>query len=160
MTLTPHRSGALLLAAVSALIPLVASSAPAAALADPHPHRHQRHIPDDPQPRWYQRHTTEEITRFLRIFYGSHGPSEQDRAQRVSQLLKDKQAHSPETDVLLCRPGTPESITVGQATAAPSAFVGWATVTTTWASGVTDTFTAYVRTDSRPITLDDVICAG
>ncbi|MFF4369185.1 hypothetical protein [Streptomyces sp. NPDC001594] len=147
MTLTPHRSGALLLAAVSALITLVASSAPAAALADP-------------QPRRLHRHTTEEITRFLRGFYGSHGPSEQDRVNRVSQLLKDKQAHFPETDVLLCRPGTPQSVTVGPATAAPSAFVGWATVTTTWPSGVTDTFTAYVRTDSRPITLDDVICAG
>ncbi|MEU8436481.1 hypothetical protein AB0F18_26965 [Streptomyces sp. NPDC029216] len=147
MTLTPHRSGALLLAAVSALFPLFASSAPAAALADP-------------QPRWAHRHTTEEITRFLRSFYGSHGPSEQDRVHRVSQLLKDKQAHTPETDVLLCRPGTPESITVGQATAMPSAFVGWATVTTTWPFGATDTFTAYVRTDSRPIMLDDVICAG
>lgn len=160
MTLTPHRSGALLFAAVSALIPLVASSAPAAALADPHPVRHHRHTRADPQPRWYQRHTTEEITRFLRTFYGSHGPSEQDRVRRVSQLLRDKQEHTPETDVLLCHPGTPQSITVGQATAMPAAFVGWATVTTTWASGATDTFTAYVRTDSRPITLDDVICAG
>ncbi|WP_079424195.1 MULTISPECIES: hypothetical protein [Streptomyces] len=160
MTLTPHRSGALLLAAVSALITLVASSAPAAALADPQPGRLRVHAPDDPQPRRLQRHTTEEITSFLRAFYGNHGPSEQDRVNRVSQLLKDKQAHFPETDVLLCRPGTPQSITVGQATAAPSAFVGWATVTTTWPSGVTDTFTAYVRTDSRPITLDDVICAG
>lgn len=160
MTLTPHRSGALLLAAVSALFPLVASSVPAAALADPQPRPHGRHAPADPQTRWFHRHTTEEITRFLRNFYGSHGPSRQDRVQRVSQLLRDKQAHTPENDVLLCRPGTPQSITVGQATAMPSAFVGWATVTTTWPSGVTDTFTAYVRTDSRPITLDDVICAG
>ncbi|MFH7595467.1 hypothetical protein WDV06_10245 [Streptomyces racemochromogenes] len=161
MTLTPPRSGALLLAAaVSLLLPLVASSAPAAAHADPQPRRSAARTLSDPLPRWYQRHTTEEITRFLRTFYGSHGPSAQDREYRVSQLLKDKQAHAPETDVLLCRPGTPRSVTVGQATAMPSAFVGWATVTTTWPSGVTDTFTAYVRTDSRPIVLDDVICAG
>ncbi|MET8293498.1 hypothetical protein [Streptomyces sp. NPDC005180] len=165
MTLTPPRTGALLTAAaVSVLLPLVASSAPAAALADPQPRRYQSHTAADPQPRWYHRHThrhtTEEITSFLRAFYGSHGPSAEDREHRVSQLLKDKQALAPETDVLLCRPGTPLSVTVGQATAMPSAFVGWATVTTTWPAGITDTFTAYVRTDSRPITLDDVICAG
>ncbi|MEU9036111.1 hypothetical protein AB0D45_14585 [Streptomyces sp. NPDC048352] len=50
MTLTPYRPGALLLALSASLLPLIASSAPAAALADPvpRPHRHQ--------------HTADEIT--------------------------------------------------------------------------------------------------
>ncbi|MEU3725480.1 hypothetical protein [Streptomyces sp. NPDC031705] len=148
MTLTPYRPGALLLALSASLLPLIAASAPAAALADPvpRPHRHQ--------------HTADEITGFLTAFYGTHGPSAPDRSRRISQQLKDKQAHTPDTDVLLCAPGTPKAITVGPATVAQAAGVGWATVTTVWDSGVLDTFTAYVRLDSRPITLDDVICAG
>ncbi|MCX5379982.1 hypothetical protein [Streptomyces sp. NBC_00091] len=150
MTLIPLRPGALLLALSASLLPLIASSAPAAALADPvpqwHHHRHQ--------------HTADEISRFLTAFYGDHGPSARDRSQRISPQLKEKQAYHPYADVVLCAQGTPQDITVGPATVAKGAGVGWATVTTSWASGATDTFTAYVRLDSRPIALDDVICAG
>ncbi|GLX36238.1 hypothetical protein Sros01_23110 [Streptomyces roseochromogenus] len=145
MTLTPHRSGALLLALSAALFPVLPS--PAAASADPGPLRHHRH-------------TAEEITRFLTTFYGKHGPTEQDRALRVSQQLKTKQEHTRDSDVVLCSVSAPREIEVGPATVAPSAGVGWATVTTSWDSGATDTFTAYVRLDSLPIQLDDVICAG
>ncbi|MEU9715762.1 hypothetical protein [Streptomyces sp. NPDC047976] len=153
MTLIPSRPGTLLLALSAALFPLVASSVPAAALADPVPrwslHHHGHH-----------HHTAEEITTFLTAFYGDHGPSARDRGQRISQQLKEKQAHSPDADVVLCAQGVPRDIAVGPATVAQAAGVGWATVTTTWDSGATDTFTAYVRLDSRPIALDDVICAG
>ncbi|MGE7383930.1 hypothetical protein ACQKM2_00320 [Streptomyces sp. NPDC004126] len=155
MTLIPYRPGTLLLALSAALFPLVASSVPAAALADPVPrwslHHHHGH---------HHHHTAEEITTFLTAFYGDHGPSARDRGQRISQQLKEKQAHSPDADVVLCAQGVPRDISVGPATVAQAAGVGWATVTTTWDSGATDTFTAYVRLDSRPIALDDVICAG
>jgi hypothetical protein len=147
MTLTPHRSGALLLALSATLFPLLLSPSPAAALADPWPLRHHRH-------------SAEEITRFLTSFYGHHGPTAEYRSHRISQQLKDKQAHSPDSDVLLCAQDRPRDIAVGQATVAQAAGVGWATVTTSWGSGATDTFTAYVRLDSVPIALDDVICAG
>ncbi|MCX4524321.1 hypothetical protein OG982_01220 [Streptomyces sp. NBC_01551] len=107
-------------------------------------------------------HTASQITSFLADFYGHHGPTETFRESRISQALRDKQQHS-EFDVLLCSQNTPEKIEIGPATVAPAAGIGWATVTTHWGSGPearTDTFTAYVRLDSRPITLDDVICAG
>ncbi|MFF5703047.1 hypothetical protein ACFY7H_11150 [Streptomyces sp. NPDC012794] len=149
MTLIPYRPGAVLLALCASLFPLIASSVPAAALADPVPRWSPRH-----------HHTAEDITSFLTAFYGDHGPSALDRSQRVSQQLKEKQAHSPDADVVLCARGVPQDIGIGPATVAHTAGVGWATVTTTWDSGFTDTFTAYVRLDSRPIVLDDVICAG
>ncbi|MET9603665.1 hypothetical protein ABZZ17_01220 [Streptomyces sp. NPDC006512] len=145
MKTNPYRPGALLLALLCASFPL-ASAAPATALAGPVPRHHHRH-------------TAEDITRFLTGFYGDHGPSDQDRRRLVSRQLKHKQAHLPDTDVLLCSRSTPLHISVGTATVAQSAGVGWATVTTHWAEGTTD-FTAYVRLDSRPIELDDVICAG
>ncbi|MCX5195129.1 hypothetical protein OOK31_14670 [Streptomyces sp. NBC_00249] len=160
MKLMPYRPGALLLA-LSALAALAVSSGPAAADADPEP-RHRPHF----------RHTAAEISRFLADFYGEHGPTNTDRRLRISQQLKDKQSSMPGADVLLCAQNTPQSgfqdafqgaprtISVGPATIAQSARVGWATVTTSWESGATDTFTAYVRLDSRPIQLDDVICAG
>ncbi|MFD8983723.1 hypothetical protein [Streptomyces sp. NPDC059564] len=147
MTLMPHRSGALLLALSATLLPLLASPSPAAALADPGPLR-------------YHRHGADEITRFLTSFYGHHGPTPEYRTHRISQQLKDKQAHSPDADVLLCAQDRPQDISVGPATVAQAAGVGWATVTTSWGSGAIDTFTAYVRLDSVPIALDDVICAG
>ncbi|MFD6180477.1 hypothetical protein [Streptomyces goshikiensis] len=106
-------------------------------------------------------HDAAEIRTFLTDFYGHHGPSEANRDDRISQALRDKQQHS-DVDVLLCSRNTPEGIEVGSVTVAPGARVGWATVTTHWggADARTDTFTAYVRLDSRPIRLDDVICAG
>ncbi|MCX4695036.1 hypothetical protein [Streptomyces sp. NBC_01408] len=119
-----------------------------------------------------QRHSAAEISRFLAAFYGDHGPSPYDRENRVSQVLKERQGVSPGSDVLLCAQNKPRAIGVGPVTVAPSAGVGWATVTTHWGAEVapgadaraeaeaTDTFTAYVRLDSRPIRLDDVICAG
>ncbi|WP_328924198.1 hypothetical protein OG429_05810 [Streptomyces sp. NBC_00190] len=106
------------------------------------------------------RHNEEAISHFLAAFYGEHGPSRQDRESRVSQVLKDRQKDTPEVDVLLCAQNEPKDITVGPVTVARAAAVGWATVTTHWESGHTDTFTAYVRLDSEPIRLDDVICAG
>lgn len=105
-------------------------------------------------------HTAAEISRFLTGFYGDHGPSETDRQRYVSQVLKDKQQENKEADVVLCAQNQPLDIGVGPVTVAQSAAVGWATVTTHWGAGVTDTFTAYVRLDSDPIRLDDVICAG
>lgn len=119
-----------------------------------------------------QRHSAAEISRFLAAFYGDHGPSAYDREHRVSQVLQERQGASPGADVLLCAQNEPRAIGIGPVTVAPSAGVGWATVTTHWgadadaeaeaAAGAdaTDTFTAYVRLDSRPIRLDDVICAG
>ncbi len=106
------------------------------------------------------RHSAVEISRFLTSFYGLRGPSAYDREHRVSQLLKDKQGESEGADVLLCAQNAPRGIAVGPVTVAQSAGVGWATVTTLWDAGATDTFTAYVRLDSLPIRLDDVICAG
>lgn len=105
-------------------------------------------------------HDATAITSFLTGFYGRHGPSGYDRDHRVSQVLKDRQRESGETDVLLCAREEPRDIAIGPVTVAPAAAVGWATVTTHWDSGATDTFTAYVRLDSQPIRLDDVICAG
>ncbi|MEU8773703.1 hypothetical protein [Streptomyces sp. NPDC048606] len=140
------------LAALSALFPLVAAVPASARAADPEPRRSVHH-----------RHTADDITRFLAGFYGTHGPRPEDRRLRTSQQIKDKQegAPDPDFDVVLCARGArPERIEVGPATVAQSAGVGWATVTTHWGDGVTDTFTAYVRLDSRPIQLDDVICAG
>ncbi|WP_412075134.1 hypothetical protein ACLF6K_03615 [Streptomyces xanthophaeus] len=117
-----------------------------------------------------QRHSAAEISRFLAAFYGDHGPTPYDREHRVSQVLKERQGASPGADVLLCAQNEPRAIGIGPVTVAPSAGVGWATVTTHWGADAeaeaaagpdaTDTFTAYVRLDSRPIRLDDVICAG
>ncbi|MFI5641717.1 hypothetical protein ACIA8H_30435 [Streptomyces goshikiensis] len=107
-------------------------------------------------------HDAAQIRTFLTDFYGHHGPSEANRYDRISQALRDKQQQS-DVDVLLCSRSAPERIEVGAVTVAPGARVGWATVTTHWGRGAearTDTFTAYVRLDSRPIRLDDVICAG
>ncbi|MFD8413048.1 MULTISPECIES: hypothetical protein [unclassified Streptomyces] len=143
MRLTSYAVGAALLS----LLALPAPSSSAAA-ADPAPAQARL------------RHTAADISRFLTSFYGSHGPSAHDRSQRVSQHLKDRQALSPGLDILLCAPQEPRDIAVGPVTVAQSANVGWATVTTHWATGTSDTFTAYVRLDSQPITLDDVICAG
>lgn len=141
MKITPYSLGALLLT-------LLALPAPTPAVADPAPVA-ARH-----------RHTDVEIGSFLASFYGQHGPSPRDRDQRVSQQLKDKQAHSPDADVVLCAQNEPEDISIGPVTVAQAAGVGWATVTTHWGADSTDTFTAYVRLDSRPIKVDDVICAG
>ncbi|MEU9002167.1 hypothetical protein [Streptomyces sp. NPDC048551] len=148
MTLTPRRSGALLLILSALLSALLASPSRAAAHADPGPLRHH-HL-----------HSAKEIERFLHSFYRQHGPTEQDRALRISQQLSEKQDRTPDFDELLCAQDLPRHITVGPATVLLTARVGWATVTTVWGSGKTDTFTAYVRLDSVPIQLDDVICAG
>ncbi|MFD3699172.1 hypothetical protein ACFWUZ_24065 [Streptomyces sp. NPDC058646] len=106
------------------------------------------------------RHTASDIGRFLTEFYGDHGPSADDREGRVSQVLKDRQRENPDADVLLCAQNEPQHIVIGPVTVAQSAGVGWATVTTHWNTDTIDTFTAYVRLDSHPIRLDDVICAG
>ncbi|MFD0265527.1 hypothetical protein ACFVGY_02890 [Streptomyces sp. NPDC127106] len=145
MRLMPYGLGAALLS----LLALPAPSSSAAA-ADPAP-AHARY-----------RHTAADISRFLTSFYGDHGPSAHDRSQRISQHLKDRQALtlSQDLDILLCARQEPQDIAVGPVTVAQSANVGWATVTTHWDAGTTDTFTAYVRLDSQPISLDDVICAG
>ena len=143
MKLKPYSLGALLL---TLLAPVALSPVPALAA--------QSAVPAPPQ------HTADAISRFLADFYGQHGPSHQDRESRVSQVLKDRQKETPEVDVLLCAQNEPQDIGVGPVTVAQSAAVGWATVTTHWESGHTDTFTAYVRLDSEPIRLDDVICAG
>ncbi|MFJ3923233.1 hypothetical protein [Streptomyces sp. NPDC090022] len=105
-----------------------------------------------------QRHTAAQISRFLTGFYGDHGPTAQARRHHVSRHLRDKQRRNPGADVVLCASAAPQDITIGEVTVAPSARVGWATVTTHWRGGDTDTHTAYVRLDSRPIELDDVIC--
>ncbi|OKK17428.1 hypothetical protein AMK16_21570 [Streptomyces sp. CB00455] len=145
MKLKPFSLGALLLTLLTLLAP-ASSSVPA----------HAAPVPG----RAPARHTAGEITGFLAGFYGHHGPSRLARETRVSQLLKDKQRDNPYADVLLCGQNEPFDISVGPATVAQSAGVGWATVTTYRGTGATDTFTAYVRLDSRPIRLDDVICAG
>ncbi|MGW7330168.1 hypothetical protein ACWGIU_16535 [Streptomyces sp. NPDC054840] len=142
MMLKPYRLGALLLTVIALpVMPSVpAFAAPAAVAA--------------------KGHTAAQISDFLSGFYGDHGPSAQDRENRVSQILKERQEADGEVDVLLCSPEEPQDISIGPVTVAKTASVGWATVTTHWASGDTDTFTAYVRLDSSPIRLDDVICAG
>ncbi|MCB5181014.1 hypothetical protein [Streptomyces antimicrobicus] len=137
----PHRLSALCLTALIAL----AASAPAAVADGPFGHK---------------RHTAAQIGRFLTDFYGHHGPSRYHRTHRVSHQLKEKQQNTPDQDVLLCARNVPQDITVGEVTVAQSAGVGWATVTTHWGAGEIDTVTAYVRLDSRPIVLDDVICGG
>ncbi|MCX5588685.1 hypothetical protein ACFV0H_03980 [Streptomyces erythrochromogenes] len=146
MMLKPHRLGALLLA-LSALpaVPCApaAVAAPAAAPAA---------APEG--------HTADQIGRFLVRFYGEHGPSDHDRRHHVSQVLLERQQTTAESDVLLCAQNEPQAIAIGPVTVAQAAGVGWATVTTHWGSDKTDTFTAYVRLDSRPIRIDDVICAG
>ncbi|WP_405828310.1 hypothetical protein [Streptomyces sp. NBC_00105] len=147
MMLKPHSLGALLLTLLA--LPAL-SSVPA--LAAPAPSVAPVAIAEG--------HTADQISRFLATFYGAHGPSPHDREQHVSQILKDRQQVNADSDVLLCSQNEPQSIGIGPVTVAQSAGVGWATVTTHWAGGVTDTFTAYVRLDSKPIRLDDVICAG
>ncbi|MFD5513764.1 hypothetical protein ACFWIB_39420 [Streptomyces sp. NPDC127051] len=150
MKITSYSLGALLLTLLALPAPTPAAAADAAADPAPVGARH--------------RHTGSEISAFLTSFYGHHGPSVHDRDQRVSQQLKEKQAHAPSSDVLLCAQkepsNEPQDIAVGTVTVAQSAGVGWATVTTRWGADQQDTFTAYVRLDSRPIKLDDVICAG
>ncbi|MER5776247.1 hypothetical protein ABT144_18490 [Streptomyces sp. NPDC002039] len=150
MTLTPRLAGALLLSLLALPAPALAAPAPVPASA-PAP---------GPAVAGPHRHSAAEISRFLTVFYGKHGPSRYGREHRVSQVLKDKQRDNPESDVLLCAQGQPRNIGVGPVTVAASAGVGWATVTTGWGSEHTDTFTAYVRLDSQPIRVDDVICAG
>ncbi|MFK0046684.1 hypothetical protein ACIQU4_21765 [Streptomyces sp. NPDC090741] len=150
MKITSYSLGALLLTLLA--LPAPTPAVAVAVAADPAPVG-ARH-----------RHTGSEISAFLTSFYGHHGPSAHDRDQRVSQQLKEKQAHTPSSDVLLCAQkeprNEPQDIAVGAVTVAQSAGVGWATVTTRWGADQQDTFTAYVRLDSRPIRLDDVICAG
>ncbi|MFF4392024.1 MULTISPECIES: hypothetical protein [unclassified Streptomyces] len=142
MMLKPYRLGALLLTLlVLPVMPSVPALAAPAVVAG-------------------RGHTAAQISEFLIGFYGDHGPSEQDRENQVSQILKERQQVNEEVDVLLCSQEEPQDISVGPVTVAKMASVGWATVTTHWASGTTDTFTAYVRLDSNPIRLDDVICAG
>ncbi|MFE9631148.1 hypothetical protein [Streptomyces sp. NPDC006463] len=143
MKLKPYSLVALLLT-LSAPVTLPSVPALAAPVAVPGPPRHD----------------AEAISHFLAAFYGKHGPSHRDRESRISQVLKDRQKETPEVDVLLCAQNEPQDISVGPVTVAQSAAVGWATVTTHWESGETDTFTAYVRLDSEPIRVDDVICAG
>ncbi|MGW6781364.1 MULTISPECIES: hypothetical protein [unclassified Streptomyces] len=104
-------------------------------------------------------HTADQIGRFLARFYGKHGPSAHDRRHHVSQVLLERQANT-QSDVLLCAQNEPLDIGIGPVTVAQAAAVGWATVTTHWEGDRTDTFTAYVRLDSKPIRIDDVICAG
>ncbi|WP_405532725.1 hypothetical protein OG592_35600 [Streptomyces avidinii] len=147
MMLKPYRLGALLLTLLALPVmpsvpafALAASAAPAAVAG--------------------KGHTAAQIGDFLIGFYGEHGPSAQDRETRVSQILKERQLLNEEVDVLLCAHDEPRDISIGPVTVAKTASVGWATVTTHWGSGDTDTFTAYVRLDSTPIRLDDVICAG
>ncbi|MGW7438657.1 hypothetical protein [Streptomyces sp. NPDC054849] len=141
MMLKPYRLGAVLLAL---LAPPVIAPVPALAVPAATPGGH----------------TADQIGRFLAGFYRHHGPSAHDREHRVSQVLKDRQQENAGVDVLLCAQNAPLDIGIGPVTVAQAAAVGWATVTTHWAGGDTDTFTAYVRLDSRPIRLDDVICAG
>ncbi|MEY2232034.1 MULTISPECIES: hypothetical protein [Streptomyces] len=142
MMLKPYRLGALLLTLlVLPVMPSVPALAAPAAVAG-------------------KGHTAAQISDFLSGFYGDHGPSAQDRETRISQILKERQQVNEEVDVLLCSHEEPQEISIGPVTVAKTASVGWATVTTHWASGGTDTFTAYVRLDSNPIRLDDVICAG
>ncbi|MFD9259389.1 hypothetical protein [Streptomyces sp. NPDC059538] len=142
MMLKPYRLGALLLTVLALpVMPSVPALAATAAVAG-------------------KGHTAAQISDFLTGFYGDHGPSAQDRETRVSQILKERQQINEEVDVLLCAHNEPRDISIGPVTVAKGASVGWATVTTHWESGITDTFTAYVRLDSNPIRLDDVICAG
>ncbi|MEU9161943.1 hypothetical protein AB0D29_16935 [Streptomyces sp. NPDC048424] len=150
MMLKPHSLGALLvtLLALPALPSVPAHAAPAA------------HVAPVAPVAIAEGHTADQISRFLATFYGQHGPSPHDREYNVSQVLKDRQELSKDSDVLLCSQNAPLGIGIGPVTVAQAAGVGWATVTTQWAEGVTDTFTAYVRLDSKPIRLDDVICAG
>ncbi|WP_240803604.1 hypothetical protein [Streptomyces sp. A0592] len=144
MMLKPYRLAALLLAlsALPAVPSAVAAPAPAVPAAAP------------------EGHTADQIGRFLVRFYGEHGPSDHDRRHHVSQVLLERQRTTAESDVLLCAQNEPQDIAIGPVTVAQAAGVGWATVTTHWGSDRTDTFTAYVRLDSRPIRIDDVICAG
>ncbi|MFE0600543.1 hypothetical protein ACFW2T_01230 [Streptomyces sp. NPDC058892] len=154
MTLTSHSLGALLLPLLALPFmppdPAVAAPTVLAAVVP---------APVAP-PVASQGHTADRIGRFLTRFYREHGPSEHDRLHHVSQVLRDRQQANAERDVLLCAQGEPQDIGIGPVTVAPAAGVGWATVTTHWGSDGTDTFTAYVRLDSRPIRIDDVICAG
>lgn len=140
----PYRLGVLPLTLIALLTPAPAHAAPAA-----------------PAPGAARAgHTAADIGRFLTDFYGDHGPSAQERQDHVSEVLKDKQKENTEADVVLCAQNQPLDIGIGPVTVAQAAVVGWATVTTHWGSDTTDTFTAYVRLDSQPIRLDDVICAG
>ncbi|MEV7560060.1 hypothetical protein [Streptomyces sp. NPDC089795] len=140
MMLKPYRFGALLLTLL--VLPVMPS------------------VPAFAAPAARKGHTAAQISAFLSDFYGHRGPSAQDRETRISQILKERQQLSEEVDVLLCSHEEPQEISIGPVTVAKAASVGWATVTTHWVSGDTDTFTAYVRLDSDPIRLDDVICAG
>ncbi|MEU4353839.1 hypothetical protein [Streptomyces virginiae] len=147
MMLKPYSLGALLLLTLSAL-PVMAPSAvavPAAAAVAP------AASPEG--------HTADQIGRFLARFYGKHGPSAHDRRHHVSQVLLERQT-TTQSDVLLCAQNEPQDIGIGPVTVAQAAGIGWATVTTHWAADETDTFTVYVRLDSKPIRVDDVICAG
>ncbi|MEV6950501.1 hypothetical protein [Streptomyces sp. NPDC051183] len=138
MKLMPYSLGVL----VPTLVALLAPT-PATALAHPVP----------------AQHTAPQISRFLTAFYGQHGPSRHNRERHVSSQLREKQERTPEYDVLLCAQNEPQRVGIGPITVQEYAGVGSATVTTHWGSGDTRTFTAYVRLDSNPIAVDDVICA-
>ena len=144
MKLTPFHLGVLPLTLLALLAP-----APGAAVAAPGP----------PASRAGRDHSATDISRFL-SFYGKHGPTDHDRRRHISQVLVERQEANPGHDVLLCAQNVPRDIAIGPVTVAQSAGVGWATVTTHWEDARSDTFTAYVRLDSQPIRLDDVICAG
>jgi hypothetical protein len=108
------------------------------------------------------RYTAEQIHRFLVRFYGHHGPTPRAREHLVADDLKERAAQDPDSDLLLCAPKArrpPRDVRVGEVTTAQSAGVGWAPVTTYWAGGVVNTFTAYVDLDAtEPLKLLDVVC--
>ncbi len=150
---TSRKTAAAVTAGAAALGLALAAAGPAAAV-QPRTAPAAGAVRPDPN----GRHTAVEIHRFLTGFYGQHGPSPWSREHQVSDYLKDRAAHTPDYDLLLCAQNTPRKITVGKVTTAQSAGVGWATVTTYWDGGSTGSFTAYVGLDSRPIELQDVDC--
>lgn len=146
-----HLTAAALAACVLTLAPVASAASPAPPLASA---SQAGTAPAEAA----QRHTAEDIHGFLRWFYDGNGPSSWQREHWTSDQLKAKQAENPDYDVLLCAQNEPQAIEVGPVTVAQSAGFGWATVTTSWAGGAEQTFTAYVALDSDPIELHDVVC--
>lgn len=106
------------------------------------------------------RYNAEQVHHFLQGFYGNHGPRQWERENMVGDALKKRAEKNKKYDVLLCAQNNPRDISIGWVTTAQSAGVGWATVTTKWAHGPNQYFTAYVDLDAKkPIKLTQIDCS-
>jgi len=132
-------------AACAAVLALAAPGTATAAAAHPGP-MHRQHF------------DASSAHRFLVGFYGHRGPNRLHRTRDVTPELRRAAARTRTFDLLLCAQNTPVDIRVGRVV--DSSFDrGRAQITTHWAGGRTQFFTAWVAADRYgTLRLSDVSC--